>query len=133
VHGLHSLEGYFVVKPLWLWRLCRSKRKWGLPALALLALSVALGLSLPGMNAWAWHQSPVSPVSPVSPTPTQPLQTPVTITPVPSPGNSPASDTSQIPGSGGTATLVVGGIVLVGLILGAVVLLMRGQPSDELI
>jgi hypothetical protein len=133
VHRLHSLEGYFVVKPLWLWRLCRSKRSWGLLALALLAVSLAFGLSLPGMNARAWQQSPVSPVSPVSSTPTQPLQTPVTITPTPSPEISPASDTSQIPGSGGTATLVVGGIVLVGLILGAGVLLMRGQPSDELI
>ncbi len=139
--GLHSLEGYPVVEPLSLWKFCRSERRWTLLALALLAASVSLVLSPPGMDVWAWYQSPVSPV----PTqPAQPTQTPAgsptvpAVIPTLSPEISPTfeaaqtPDTSQTPGrSGGTAMLVVGLIVLAGLIVGAVVLLTRGQPPDE--
>jgi hypothetical protein len=106
--------------------------------MAVLALSMAFVLSPPEIGAWAWHQSPGSPVSPVSPVSTQPDQlltpsstvqviTPTSIpeTPVPLDAQPPQSSDR------GTALLVAGGIVLVGLIAGAVVLLMRGQPPDE--
>jgi hypothetical protein len=106
--------------------------------MALLAISVTVVLSSPGMSAWARYQSPGSPVSPLSPLPTQSLQPPtrsptvLAITPMPIPGTPLPSDT-QPPQSNarGAATLVVGGIVLVGLIVGAVVLLVRGQPGHE--
>ncbi|UCC88747.1 MAG: hypothetical protein JSV81_05420 [Anaerolineales bacterium] len=103
--------------------------------MALLALSTAFLLSPPGTSVWARFQSPVSPVSPL---PSQPAQA---LTPSPSiPGitPTPASEALAPPetrpsqtGGDNTAMLVAGGIVLIGLVAGAVVLLMRGQPSDE--
>ena len=104
-------------------------------SLALLAASMALALSPPGMSASAWYQSPISPISPVSTLPSQSPtgpSTPVDSTPMPAPEAASPSGTVQT-GSGGnsTAVLVVGGIVLAGLIVGASILLIRGQPPDE--
>ncbi len=113
---------------------------WGLAVLvmALLAMCVALMLSRPGMNVWAWDQSPVSPVSPVL---TQPSQTLTASPTVPAIIQTSASETPfplgtqplQSGSRGSTAMLVAGGIVLIGLVAGAMVLLMRGEPSDELV
>ena len=109
--------------------------KWMLPAIMLLATGVALGLSPVDMNARAWYQSPVSPVSPVSPestqatflSPTIPALTSTQTPELPAGGDAPPSQRS-----GHTrATLIAGGIVLVGLIAGTVVLLMQGQPPSN--
>lgn len=106
-----------------------------LVAVGLLAISVAFVLSPPGASVWAWYQSPVSPIFTVSPVLTQPPPTtarpPVVVTITPT--EIPSALETQPPQSSGrsVATLVVGGIVLVGLVVGAVVLLMRGQPPDE--
>jgi predicted benzoate:H+ symporter BenE len=109
--------------------------KWMLPALMLLATGLALGLSPADMNAAAWYQSPVSPVSPVSPqstaapflSPTPPALTSTQTAASPAGGDAPPSQRS-----GHTrATLIAGGIVLVGLIAGTVVLLMQGQPPSK--
>jgi hypothetical protein len=119
-------------------RLSHSGRGLTLFVMALLAMGVAFMLSPPGMSAWAGYQSPGSPVSPLSPVPTQSLQSPsrsptiLTITPTSVPETlSPAgTQPSQSSGRGAT-TLVLGGIILVGLIVGAVVLLVRGQPGND--
>ncbi len=102
--------------------------------LALLAASVALVLSPPGTGVWAWYQSPVSPVSPVPPRPSPSPTAPPTVvanTPTPVPETPYPAGTSQTASRNSTALLVAGGIVLAGLIAGAVVLLIRGQPPDE--
>lgn len=108
----------------------RERRRLTLFVMALLAISVAFVLSPPGMSAWAWYQSPVSPVSPVS---TQLSQTPTSSPTVPAIPETPSSLETQPPPSSGSASamLVAGGIVLAGLVAGAVVLLIRGQPPDE--
>ncbi|MEJ2560296.1 MAG: hypothetical protein P8186_29590 [Anaerolineae bacterium] len=106
--------------------------------MALLAMGVAFVLSPPGMSAWAGYQAPGSPVSPLSPVPTQSLQSPtrsptilaITPTSLPETPSPAATQPSQSSGRG-TLTLVMGGIVLLGLIVGAVVLLVRGQPGDD--
>ena len=104
--------------------------------MALLALIVALMLSPPRLSAWAWYQSPVSPVSPVL---TQPAQAPTSSPAVPAITPTPVTETlipsdTQLPETRGrgTATVVAGGIVLIGLVVGAVVLLVRGQAPEEL-
>lgn len=119
-------------------QLSSSGRGCLLVAMALLAMGVAFVLSSPEMGVQARYQSPGSPLSPVSPVLTQPLQTPartptiLDITPTPTSELPGPLDTGSSPGTGlATATLVVGGIVLVGLIVGAALLLMRGQPRDE--
>jgi hypothetical protein len=113
------------------------KRSHGLLlfALALLAVSAAILLSPSGARVRAWYQSPISPVSPVL---TQPLSTPTPSSTVPaktptSIPDTPAPSDTEPPQSNGqnTATLMAGGIVLIGLITGAVLLLVRGQPSNE--
>jgi len=100
--------------------------------MVLVATGIAFFLSLPGMSVWAWHQSPISPAPP------EPTQTdqPPTLSPTASvitstPVAEPAAE-SQIPNSSerGTALLVAGGIVLAGLIVGAVVLLLEGVMSS---
>jgi hypothetical protein len=108
-----------------------SKRGMKLLAMALMAMSVAFLFSPPGRSVWAWQGSPVSPVSPMatetqelpSPTPTAQVIAP---TATPEPPAPPDAESPQ-----GTALPVAGGIVLVGLIAGAAVLLIRGQPSEE--
>lgn len=103
--------------------------KWGMIALA--AVGVALWLSPPELNVRAWHQSPVSPVSPL-PTQPAPLPTPSPTLPVISPTPAPAIEDQPAQGNErSTALLVAGGIVLAGLIVGAVVLLVRGQPPED--
>jgi hypothetical protein len=102
--------------------------------LALLAVSVAWVLSPPGTGVWAWYQSPVSPVSPASPLPSPSPAAPPTVVaspPPPVPETPYPAGTAQTASRNSTALLVAGGIVLVGLIAGAVVLLIRGQPPDE--
>jgi hypothetical protein len=132
------VQGYPIVTIRIAGRLSHSGRGLMLFVMALLAMSVAFVLSPPGQSAWAWYQSSGSPVSPLSPVPTQSLQPPtrsptvLVTTPTPVPGPPLPSDIQPSQSSGrGAATLVVGGIVLVGLIVGAVVLLARGQPGDE--
>jgi len=102
--------------------------------LALLAASMAWVLSPPGTGVWAWYQSPVSPVSPASPLPSpSPTAPPAVVAspPTPVPETPYPVGTSQTVSSNSTAMLMAGGIVLAGLIAGAVVLLIRGQPPDE--
>jgi hypothetical protein len=104
-----------------------SSRELTLIPLAVLAVSLAFILSLPGPSAWAAYQSPVSPLSPILPLPTQPSiasQTAIV-------GGAPTPVPQPTGGGDSTAPLVAGGIVLVGLIVGVAVLLMRGQPPDE--
>jgi hypothetical protein len=120
------VQGYPIVTIRIAGRLSHSGRGFMLFVMALLAMS------------GAWYQSSGSPVSPLSPVPTQSLQPPtrsptvLVTTPTPVPGPPLPSDIQPSQSSGrGAATLVVGGIVLVGLIVGAVVLLVRGQPGDE--
>jgi hypothetical protein len=132
------VQGYPIVTIRIAGLLSHSGRGLMLFVMALLAMSVAFVLSPPGMNAGARYQSPGSPVSPLSPLPTQSLQPPtrsptlLAITPTPAPGTPSPANTQPSQGSGrGTLTLVMGGIVLLGLIVGAVVLLVRGQPDDE--
>ncbi len=99
--------------------------------MALVATGVALFLSLPGMSVWAGHlpTSPVSPVptqtdQPPTPSPTIPVNTPTPNAETPAPSQS-------LQGSErGTALLVAGGILLAGLIVGAVVLLLEGVMSS---
>jgi hypothetical protein len=122
----NCIESTGTVKTAW---------KWMLPAIMLLATGVALGLSPTGMNAEAWYQSPVSPVSPVPSqatpatflSPTSPavtsIQTPTSLTGDNAPPLQRSDHTS--------ATLIVGGIVLVGLIAGTTVLLIQGQPPSH--
>lgn len=101
-------------------------RGWVLLATALLALGVALMLSPAEGQAWARHQSPVSP--PLL-TPTQPSQAAtasIQISPEPI-----SSEEAQPPQAAGRATLIAGGIILAGLLVGAATLLRRGQPPDE--
>lgn len=115
-------------------QLSSSGRVCLLVAMTLLAMGVAFVLSSPKMGVQAWYQSPGSPLSPVSPVLTTPARTPTVldITPTSTSELPVPLDTQSSPGtSGATATLVVGGIVLVGLIVGAALLLMRGQPPDE--
>jgi hypothetical protein len=101
-------------------------------AIALLAISVAVMLSPSGLSAWASYQSPVSPVSPVSPALTPPAQRAEPSPTVPAVTSSPTLEAQQTQDSGPrTAILVAGGIVLIGLIAGATVLLMRGQSQEE--
>jgi hypothetical protein len=119
-------------------RLFHPGRGLTLLVMALLAMGVAFVLSPPGISAWAAYQRSGSPVSPLSPVPTQSLQSPtrsptipaITLAPVseaPSPvGTQPSQSSGR-----GAVTLVMGGIILVGLIVGAVVLLVRGQPGDD--
>jgi hypothetical protein len=111
-----------------------SGRVLKLLIIALAATSVAFSLSLPGMSAWAWHQSPLSPISPVktqpdgilTPSPTAPV-----IRPTPTLELTAYPNGQLVPGSkGGTGLLVAGGIVLTGLIVGALVLVARGRTSD---
>lgn len=113
----------------------RTQRGLKLLVMALVATGLALLLSPSATRVLARHQSPVSPVSPLptetqqppKPTPTAPVNTPT-----PSP-ETPAPADNQLPqiGERSTALLVAGGIVLAGLIVGAVVLLLSGQPPDE--
>jgi hypothetical protein len=111
-----------------------SGRVLKLLIIALAATGFAVSLSLPGMNAWAWHQSPLSPVSPVTTQPDQvptPSPTAPVITPTSTLEPTAYRDDQLFPGSeGDTGLLVAGGIVLTGLIAGVVVLLTRGQASD---
>ncbi len=115
-----------------------SGRGLTLLVMALLAMGVAFVLSPPGMSARAGYQWSGSPVSPLSPVPTQSLQsptssptipatTPTSVPETPTPAN---TQPSQSSGRGATA-LVLGGIILAGLIVGAVVLLVRGQPGND--
>jgi hypothetical protein len=101
-----------------------TSRELTLISLAVLAMSLASVLSLPGPSVWAAYQSPISPLSPTPPPTVGGSPTPVgAFTPVPVP---------QTAGDGnGPAPLVAGGSVLAGLIVGAVVLLVRGQPPDD--
>jgi hypothetical protein len=119
-------------------RLFHTGRGLTLLVMALLAMGVAFVLSPPGMSTWAGYQWSGSPVSPLSPVPTQSLQSPTrsptipAITPTSVPETPSSTDTQPSQSSGrGAVTLVVGGIILVGLIVGAVVLLVRGQPGDD--
>ncbi|GAB4530613.1 MAG: hypothetical protein Kow0063_08970 [Anaerolineae bacterium] len=100
--------------------------------IALLALGITVWLSPAGLDARAWYQSPLSPVSPLPTLPTQPpapSPTAAVISPTPTP-EMPASAVEGRP-SRNTALLVAGGIVLAGLVAGAVVLLVRGQPAED--
>lgn len=100
--------------------------------MALMATGVAFFLWLPGMSVWAGHQSPTSPVSPV-PTQTDqpPTSSPTTPLITPTPGAETPAPSPPLQGGGrGTALLVAGGIVLAGLIVGAVVLLLEGVMSS---
>jgi len=113
----------------------RTHRRLKLLVMALVATWLALLLSPSATRVLARDQSPVSPMSPL-PTQTQqpptPSPTAPVIAPTPSP-ETPAPADDQLPqiSERGTALLVAGGIVLTGLIVGAVVLLVRGQPPDE--
>jgi hypothetical protein len=111
-----------------------SGRVLKLLIIALAATGVAFSLSLPGMSAWAWHQSPLSPAWPVTTQPDQaptPSPTAPVITPTLTLETTAYTDDQLFPSSeGGTGLLVAGGIVLTGLIAGIVVLLARGQASD---
>ncbi len=117
------------------WKLRLTRRELTLISLAVLAVSLAFVLSSPGSNAWAAYQSPVSPPSSI---PTSTSQPPVASptaaagsVPAPAAALSPAPVPQAAGSSNGTASLVAGGIVLAGLIVGAVVVLVRGQPPDE--
>ena len=107
------------------WKLRLTSRELTLISLAVLAVSLASVLSLPGSSAWAAYQSPISPPSSTS--------TPVVVGGAPTPAGAftPAPVPQTAGGGNGTASLVAGGIVLAGLIVGAVVVLVRGQPPDE--
>ena len=114
--------------------LLRPGRGLKLLVMGLVALGAAFLLSSPGAKVWAWNQSPISPVSPL---PTQPAQLPTpsptaqAITPTSIPETPvPVDDQPSQSSDRSRALLVAGGIVLAGLIVGAVVLLVRGQPSD---
>ncbi len=117
------------MRPVPTWKRQLTSRELTLIPLAVLAVSLASLLALPGSGAWAAYQSPVSPPSTILPSSSQPsVATPTAavggaFTPVPA---------AQTTGGGdSTAPLVAGGIILAGLIVGAAVLLMRGQPSNE--
>jgi hypothetical protein len=109
--------------------------QWMLPALMLLATGLAWGLSPADTNAAAWYQSPVSPVSPVSPQSTAaPFLSPTlpALTSTQTAASAAGDNTPPAQRSGYTrATLIAGGIVLVGLVVGTVVLLMQGQPPSK--
>jgi hypothetical protein len=118
------------VKPVFAWKYQLTWRELTLIPLAVLAIGLASILSLPGSGAWAAQLSPISPPSSSSPSSSQPS----VASPTAAVGSAPAPavpSAEQATGGGGTASLVAGGIVLAGLIVGAVVLLVRGQPSDE--
>jgi hypothetical protein len=123
------------VKPVFAWKRQLTWRGLTLIPLAVLAVSLAFVLSLPGFSAWAAYQSPISPPSAISPLPSQPSVASPTAAvggaPTPAAGSSPAPAPQTTGGGDGTTPLVAGGIVLAGLIVGAVVLLMRGQPPNE--
>jgi len=115
------------------WKLRLTSRELTLIPLAVLAVSLASVLSLPSSSAWAAYQSPVFSPSAISPlTPRPPVASP---TAAAGRASTPAAALSPVPvpqtAGNGTALLVAGGIVLAGLIVGAVVLLVRGQPPDE--
>lgn len=106
-------------------------------AMLLFAIGAAFLLSPPAKDVRAWDKSPVSPIS--SPAPTQAPRTPIpspTVTAVTQTATpeSPTSLEAQPPRSRGqgSSLLVAGGIVLAGLAVGAALLLIRGEPSDEL-
>jgi hypothetical protein len=96
-------------------------------------MGLAVTLSPSEMGAWAWYQSPVSPQAPAA---TQPSQAPTVAPALPAatltsiPGTPPSVQTSS-GGGRGRAVLTAGGIVLFGLLVGAVALLRRGQPPHE--
>ena len=117
------------------WKLRLTSRELTLISLAVLAVSLASVLSLPGPSAWAAYQSPVLSPSAISPLTPRPPAAPPTAAagsaPTPAAAPSPAPAPQTAGGGNGTASLVAGGIVLAGLIVGAVVLLVRGQPPDE--
>jgi hypothetical protein len=116
------------VKPVFAWKYQLTWRELTLIPLAVLAIGLASILSLPGSGAWAAQLSPISPPSSSSPSSSQPS----VAAPTAAVGSAPAPAVSSAEqATGGTASLVAGGIVLAGLIVGAVVLLVRGQPSDE--
>jgi len=123
------------VKPVFAWKLRLTSRELTLISLAVLAVSLASALTLPGSSAWAAYQSPISPPSSISPLPPQPPAVSPTAAvgsaPTPEAAFSPAPVPQTAGGGDGTAPLVAGGIVLAGLIVGAVVLLVRGQPPNE--
>jgi hypothetical protein len=100
--------------------------------MALAAMGVALFLSLSTTSVWAGYQTPTSPVSPV-PTqtdqPPTPSPTVLVNTPTPSAGTPGPSQPFE-EGERGTALLVAGGIVLAGLIVGAVVFFLEGVMSS---
>ncbi len=125
------------VFPFWkkIPRASRTQSGLKLLVMALVATGVALLLSPSAMRVLARHQSPVSPMPPL-PTETQQPPTPSPTAPVitPTPGpETPVPADDQLPqiSERGTSLLVAGGIVLAGLIVGAVFLLVRGQPPDE--
>ena len=118
------------MKLAYAWKLRLARRELTLVSLAALAVGLAWVLSSPGSGAWAAYQSPISPPSPSSPLAPQPTPI-VSPTAVVAGALSPASASQTAGGGSGTAMLVAGGIVLAGLIVGAVVLLVRGQPPDE--
>jgi len=101
---------------------------------ALIATGIAFSLAPPGADAWAWYQSPVSPVSPLPAQTDQPAIASPTIPVItPTPALEPQAASDELPKSRerSTALLVAGGIVLAGLIVGAAVMLVRGQPNEE--
>lgn len=107
---------------------------WGTKLLfiALMAIGVAFFLWLPGMSVWAGHPSPISPVSPV-PTETDTAPTPLPTVPIITPAPRAVTPAPSQPiqgGERGKVLLVAGGIVIAGLIAGAVVFLLEGVMSS---